>query len=110
MKKREGKPESAIPKFEKAAALNPDDADAWYNWGAVLGMTGKLNEAVIKFKKAVEIKPDYTEAWNNWGIVLVRMGMPDSLPYTFCNDLRLKNKTVSHNNHVSANCSFYPTF
>ena len=32
-----------------------------------------------------------------------------SLPHTFCNELRLKSKTVSHDNHVSANCSFYPT-
>ena len=54
-----GRPEDAIPLFQKAIRLNPF-APAWYffNLGSALGNTGRFEEAVSAYKKALQRSPD----------------------------------------------------
>ena len=42
---------------EKAIAINPDDADAYYNMGNVYLNLGKNTEAIATYKKSIAIKP-----------------------------------------------------
>ena len=54
-----GRPEEAIPLFQKAIRLNPF-GPTWYffNLGTALGFTGRFEEAVSAYKKALQRSPD----------------------------------------------------
>jgi len=55
-----GRPEEAIPLFEKAIRLNPLGPALFYaDYGLALSHTGRLEEAVSSFKKAIERAPNY---------------------------------------------------
>jgi tetratricopeptide (TPR) repeat protein len=70
----EGKYEEAISCFDKAIAINPQSATAWYNKGGILGFRfSKLQEEIACLDKALEINPQYKEAWNNKAAALHRL-------------------------------------
>jgi len=70
----------AIQEYDRALAINPDDANAWYNRGLALGKLGRYAElgqyaeAVVSFDKAIAINPDFAEAWYNRGLALGELG------------------------------------
>jgi adenylate cyclase len=54
-----GRPEEAIPLFQKAIRLNPIGGTGIYlNLGVALRMTGKFEEAVSAYRKAIQRAPD----------------------------------------------------
>jgi adenylate cyclase len=54
-----GRPEEAIPLFQKAIRLNPIGPSYLYReFGYSLRDTGKFEEAVLAFKKAIQLAPD----------------------------------------------------
>jgi adenylate cyclase len=54
-----GKPEEAIPLFQKAIRLHPFGPSSLYrSFGRALRNTGRFAEAVSAYKKAVQITPD----------------------------------------------------
>jgi tetratricopeptide (TPR) repeat protein len=60
-----GELESSIIAYNKAVALKPDYADAYYNRGIALEQKGQLKEAINSYKKAIENRADYPKAfWN----------------------------------------------
>ncbi len=65
---------AAIPAWEKALRLNPDDAKAHMNLGVALIRAGRPDEAIARHKKALEIDPDYPEAEMNLGVALAGKG------------------------------------
>ena len=59
-----GKPEEAMPKFEKAIRLNPiPPAWYWHNFGHSYRQTGQYDAAIEAYKKALVINPDHFSAW-----------------------------------------------
>jgi len=55
-----GKPEEAIPVFQKAIRLNPFAPSYLYNqFGFALWMTGRVEESLSAYKKSIQISPDY---------------------------------------------------
>ena len=72
--KEQGKLEEAIEAYNKALAIKPDYAEAYYNMGNALKDQGKLEEAIEAYNKALSIKPDYAEAYNNMGNALQDQG------------------------------------
>jgi tetratricopeptide (TPR) repeat protein len=52
-----GRLDDAMASFEKAAALDARNPDAWARKGCILHARGKVAEALEMYKKAVEIKP-----------------------------------------------------
>jgi ATP-dependent Clp protease ATP-binding subunit ClpA len=54
--------------YEKALAIEPKYADAWYNLGLVFRKEGEDEQAKIRFEKAIEIEPDHYDALTYMGI------------------------------------------
>jgi adenylate cyclase len=54
-----GRPEEALPLFEKAMRLNPLPPSCYYlHYGHTYRMTGRFQEAVAMFKKSIQLTPD----------------------------------------------------
>jgi tetratricopeptide (TPR) repeat protein len=72
---RMGNREKAEEHYRAAVKLNPTQfPDAYYNYGVLLIMEGKLEEAEQAFRKALAISPSYAAAHNDLGNVLERQG------------------------------------
>jgi adenylate cyclase len=57
--KAAGKPEEAIPLYQKAIRLNPFSRPSLYfEFGHALRLTGRFEEAVSAYKKSIQIAPD----------------------------------------------------
>ncbi|HEV2765081.1 MAG TPA: tetratricopeptide repeat protein [Pyrinomonadaceae bacterium] len=64
----------AAEAFLRAARLNPQDADAYYNAGVALNQLNRLQEAVVAYRRTVSLRPDHAKAQNNLCYTLVRRG------------------------------------
>ncbi|MFI4979306.1 MAG: tetratricopeptide repeat protein, partial [Nevskiales bacterium] len=71
----QGKP--ALPAWQKATALLPDDAIAHYNLGVILQDLGQLDGAAASYRRTVEINADFADAYCNLGNVLKGLGRLD---------------------------------
>lgn len=69
-----GRVEEAVAEWTRALALNPDDARANTNLGALLLRQGKLDEAGARFRTAIAADPKLTDARDNLGAVLLHQG------------------------------------
>ena len=62
--------EDALVSYDKAIALKPDYAEAYYNRGNTLNDLKRYKEALASYDKAVALKANYIEAHNNRGTML----------------------------------------
>jgi Flp pilus assembly protein TadD len=69
-----GRVEEAVAEWTRALALNPDDAKANTNFGALLLRQGKLDEAAARFRMAIAADPALSNARDNLGVVLLHRG------------------------------------
>jgi predicted O-linked N-acetylglucosamine transferase (SPINDLY family) len=87
---KQGKLEEAIEAYNKATALKPDYANAYYNMGNALQDQGKLEEAIEAYNKAIALKPDYVKAYNNMGVTLQEQGKLEEAIEVYNKALALK--------------------
>lgn len=66
----QGKHDASLQAFDRAIALDHENADAWYNKGVVLYDQGRLDDSLQAFNKSIEIDPLDADAWYNKGSVL----------------------------------------
>jgi len=64
----------ALPYFEKAAEIDANYAEAWYQTGFCYGMLGKHNEALKASRRAAQLRPDWAEAYLNIGASSFALG------------------------------------
>jgi cytochrome c-type biogenesis protein CcmH/NrfG len=64
-------PEKAIAAYDKALALNPDNADVLTDQGVMYRKAGKFDKAIACFDKAIAVNPKHEIARFNKGIVLM---------------------------------------
>ena len=64
-------PQLALERFEGAAALAPDDAEAWLHAGIAAQELARLDDAFAAYERALQIRPDYPQAL--WRRSLVRL-------------------------------------
>ena len=69
--------DAAINAFEYATDLDPNDASAWFNQGALKKKTQDLNGALDCFQKALGIDSQYAKAANGLALVAVDLGKAD---------------------------------
>jgi tetratricopeptide (TPR) repeat protein len=57
----------AVTLFEKAAEIDPNYAEAWYQIGFCYGMMGRHVEALKASRQAAKLRPEWTQAYLNIG-------------------------------------------
>jgi len=67
----------AVAGWQKALALNPDDAKAHLNLGYVMQQSGQLDQAIEQYRTALKINSSYAAAHTNLGIALATAGKLD---------------------------------
>ena len=60
--------------YQRAAKLDPTNADAWHLLGVAALQTGALPLAVKHLRASVKLRPKHAEAFNNLGVALRRLG------------------------------------
>ena len=64
----------ALRSFQRAAELDPGQADARYTLGVTLWQQGDFAAAAEELRAAIRVKPDYAEAYYTLGTVLKQKG------------------------------------
>lgn len=62
--------------LREALRLDPVSADAHYNFGVLLALTGRKEAAEAAYREATRLRPSYAEAWNNLGSLRLEAGQP----------------------------------
>jgi tetratricopeptide (TPR) repeat protein len=73
--------DAAVPAWEKALELNPDDPRGHNNLGVALFESGKIDEAIAEYRKSIELNPNSSQTHNNLGSALAEEGkLDESVP------------------------------
>jgi len=85
----------ALGCFDKALAIDLQDAMAWSNKGAVLVELERWEEAIACFDKALASDPRHAMAWHNKASVLIELGRHDEAMACFNKALAFDPQYVS---------------
>jgi len=69
-----GKFDDAAEALQNAAALQPENADLFFNLGNSRAVQGNFHDAVAAYRRAIAIKPDFAEVHFRLGSVLSENG------------------------------------
>ena len=81
--------------LEKAIALNPEFAEAYYELGMLLKNEGAIKESIKQFQKSVSINNDFAEAQCELGIALTLDEDHENARTHFLNSLEI-NPNYEH--------------
>ena len=65
---------AALPHFEQAVHLVPDDSEARYSFARDLEALGRAEQAIQEYQRALALNDAYVEAHNDLGLVLLSIG------------------------------------
>lgn len=65
--------DEAINDMNKAVMLLPDFAEAHYDRGGLMVVSGRMPEAYDDYTRAIELRPDFAEAYFNRALVQIHM-------------------------------------
>ncbi len=80
----------AIPHYEEALRISPDDFETRYNLANALARQGRLEEAISQYAGILKIPPDVAAVHNNMGIALAQLGRSDEAVAHFREAIRIK--------------------
>jgi tetratricopeptide (TPR) repeat protein len=69
-----GQLDDAMACFEKAIALDPNDALGHFNLGNGLSLKGRVDEAIACWRRALLLNPEHAESHCNLGAALASQG------------------------------------
>ena len=87
--------EAAIPEWNKALELDPEDARSHVNLGIALAETGHADAALVHYRRAAEIEPGNAVVIGRLAAFLFRMGKTDEAIPWFEKTLRLNPRDVA---------------
>ncbi|HWR39341.1 MAG TPA: tetratricopeptide repeat protein [Patescibacteria group bacterium] len=89
----------ALSRFEKALALNPDDADIHSNLGNALSAFGRTKDAICHYLRAIELCPGNGRAHNNLAETLKSCGRMEeaAVQYQAARQLLPDNPVIGSN-------------
>jgi len=94
-----GRPDQAIPLYERAIALQPNLAMAYRNRGLALMQLGQSQAALASFEAALRFTPNDYLALNSMGVILLGLGrLPEALArFDHALALQPNDPTTAHN-------------
>src|SRR5579863_5149921 len=69
-----GKFDDAAEALQNAAALQPENAELFFNLGNLRAVQGNVHDAIAAYRRAIAIKPDFAEVHFRLGSVLSENG------------------------------------
>ncbi len=96
----EGRIPEAIPEYEEALRVKPDNAEVHNNLGGALIALGRLPEAIEHLEQALRIKPEYAEPHYNLGIALWQAGKTQEAIGQYEQALRFKPDYIKAYNNL----------
>lgn len=72
-----GQFKDAIGTFEKAAKIDPNQAEIYYNMGIAWFQLGKVSNAIVNYRKAIDLRTGFAEARNNLGVCYIKEKLLD---------------------------------
>jgi Flp pilus assembly protein TadD len=87
--------DAAIPAWQKAVSLDPDDPRAHNNLGIALAGAGQISDAVAEYRKSLELNGNSSQAENNLGSALAQQGNLEEARQHFENALRINPDNAS---------------
>jgi tetratricopeptide (TPR) repeat protein len=85
----------AIPAWQKAVSLDPDDPRAHNNLGIALAGSGKVTDAIAEYQKSLSLNGNSSQTENNLGSALAQQGNLDEARQHFENALRINPDNIS---------------
>ena len=85
-----GEYEAAIPDYDAAIRINPNEVDVYYNRGTASFHLGRYEDAIADFDEAVNLKRDYASAYNNRGLAKEGLGRYEDAIADFDEAIRIK--------------------
>jgi len=79
----------AFEAWQKAIAMNPDDARVNFGLGGALTTAGRSKEAIVYLKKATQVNPDFLEAFYSLGAAQMREQNIDEAIQAWNNAVRI---------------------
>lgn len=64
----------AIPYFERALELRPEDGEYHYNLALALGRSGQVEASALHFQKAIDLNPMEPQAYSSYASLLAAVG------------------------------------
>ena len=96
----------AVAPCERAVALLPDSAEAYYLRGACLKRSGHIGQAAQDLQHSLALAPEQFQAWNDLADIHVTQGaVPDAL-----NCWRQSLESAPHNLDAISSLCFYAAF
>lgn len=82
--------DAAEQSFRQVVAVNPGDADAYYNLGTLNLRRNRLQEAHDFLQQSLSLRPNYPEAWNNLGMIAAQRAQSVEAVRDFQQSLELR--------------------
>jgi tetratricopeptide (TPR) repeat protein len=90
---------AALVSWQKALAMDPEDAQANNGMGIAVGLSGRPEAAIPYFQKAIQINRDFFEAYFNLGSLQERAKRIDEAADAWQNTVRIRPKfALGHEN------------
>jgi tetratricopeptide (TPR) repeat protein len=99
---RKGDYRAATTEWNKAVALDPEDAKARYHLAFALDKQGKLDDAIEQYRKAVAFDPNNAPAWASLGVALTRSGKPQDAIEAYTQSLAVDPKNALAESNLAA--------
>ncbi|MEI6560099.1 MAG: tetratricopeptide repeat protein [Rhodospirillaceae bacterium] len=96
-----GEQAACIASCERALAVDPGYARAWYNIGNARRARNERAAAVACYRRALALEPDFSKTWNNLGIVLGELGRPDEAMTAYRQALALEPGDASQHMNIA---------
>ena len=97
-----GQLDASVQAYNKALAIKPDYAEAYYNMGNALKDQGKLVMTIEAYNKALALKPDYADCYLNKGVALQAQGKLEEATGAYSQALTIKPDCATAYNNMGS--------
>ncbi len=89
-----GDPVKALPLYQKALAVNPDDAWAYNDLGTIYHKTHQAERAIAAYQKAVQLDPGNARSRTNLGVLYGDLGRAEEAETTLLQVIQMDPQYV----------------